>query len=206
MKTESKQAGWNLWFLWIGASAGGMLLGFVGAFHIGAVIYPIFGNAATDVAIGICMGAGIGAAQWFVLKRYITGATWWWIPAGVVAAFGILVAAIGGFGIPRGTLAATGVAVAGGAATGVLQWLILRKRVARAGWWIPACAASWGSGLLVVNATPFGGGDGGAILAFVAGAAFLGVITGGVMVWLLKRSTHGAEHSMKTVASQKERT
>ena len=193
MKTENKQAGWNLWLLWIGASAGGMLLGFFAAFHIGMVIYPIFGNAATDVAIGICVGAGIGAAQWLVLKRHITGITWWWIPAGAIAAFGIL-------------FAATGVAVAGGAATGVLQWLILRKRVARAGWWIPACAASWGSGLLVVNATPFGGGDGGAILAFVAGAAFLGVITGGVMVWLLKRSTHGAEHSMKTVASQKEGT
>ncbi len=186
MKTESKPAGRNLWLLWIGASAAGMLLGLAAALYVGAAIFPIFGNAATDVAIGICVGAGIGTTQWFVLKRHITGAIWWWIPAGAIAGFGILAAAIGAFGIPRASMAATGIAVAGGAATGALQWLILRKKVAWAGWWIPACAGSWGLCLLAVNTTPFGGGDGGAILAIVTGVTVPGAITGGTMVWLLR--------------------
>lgn len=187
MKTGSKQTGWSLWLLWIGASAGGMFVGFIGAFQIGAVIYHILGNATTDVAIGICVGAGVGAAQWFVLKHHITGPIWGWIPASAIAGFGILAAAIGAFGIPRATWAATGIAVAFGATTGAWQWLILRKKVAWAGWWIPACAASWGLGLFVANTTPFGGGDGGALLALVAGAVFLGFITGGVLVWLLRQ-------------------
>jgi hypothetical protein len=30
-----------------------------------------------------------------------------------------------------------------GAATGAVQWLILRKQGARAGWWVPASAVGW---------------------------------------------------------------
>jgi hypothetical protein len=192
MEAKQKQAGWGFWLLWVAASTIGIFLGFIPAFSIGALIYYVGGDALADVFMGMVLGVGVGTMQWLVLRRHMPG-TGWWIPATALAGFGMLAAAIGAFGIPRATLAATGIAVAFGAATGALQWLILRKKVAWAGWWIPACATSWGLGLLVVNTTPFGGGDGGAILAIVTGVTVPGAITGGTMVWLLRQRKNNKE-------------
>ena len=71
---------------------------------------------------------------------------------------------------------------------GVLQWLVLRRRVTRAGWWVAASAAGWvaaGPGVGLVAAVM------GAALTANAGWAALGImygaVTGCALVWLLRQ-------------------
>jgi hypothetical protein len=73
-------------------------------------------------------------------------------------------------------------AVAGavvGAVSGVAQWLILRRQVRRAGWWILASTAGWAVGLTMGDAA--GKAVGLAVTGAVAGAVI------GVAQWLLLR-------------------
>lgn len=191
MKAEPKQAGWAFGLLWVVASAIGIFLGFIAAFSIGTFVSDTMGNIATGVFAGMVLGTGVGMMQWLVLRRRVTKAGWW-IPASAFGGLVLIAAGSGSYLIPKeslsGALAATGILVAGGPLMGALQWLVLRNKVGRAGWWIVASTAGWGFIILMVRTTPFGGGDGGAVLAIVAGVTFLASITGGVMVWLLRHS------------------
>ena len=71
---------------------------------------------------------------------------------------------VGGSGIDPLTSAMEGALL--GASVGIAQWLVLRRKVSRAGWWV--LASTVGAVLLVT----------------VVG---YGAITGGVMVWLLRQ-------------------
>jgi hypothetical protein len=64
-----------------------------------------------------------------------------------------------------------------GTVVGVLQWLVLRRQVARAGWWVLASTVGWVVGM------PLGDSVGGPAL----GAAY-GAITGTALVLLLRQA------------------
>ena len=83
-----------------------------------------------------------------------------------------------------------------GTVLGVLQWLVLRQQVPRAGRWVPAAGVGWivgaplgavlGGGLSGV----LGWSGGGAIdwaLTWAGVGAVYGAITGRVLVWLLRQ-------------------
>jgi hypothetical protein len=81
-----------------------------------------------------------------------------------------------------------------GSVLGTPQWLVLRRHVQRAGWWILANSVAWACGMVVVfmgtNFIPAEGIDlrVGLILAFflaVAGAT-VGAVHGLVLIWLLE--------------------
>ncbi len=74
-----------------------------------------------------------------------------------------------------------GVAV-GGVVVRVLQWLVLRRQVGRAGWWVLASTVGWA----------VGGHVGGTLGWAVLGAVY-GAITGSVLVWLLRQRPSGSE-------------
>jgi hypothetical protein len=83
-----------------------------------------------------------------------------------------------------------------GAVAGVAQWLLLRRQVRRAGWWILASTVGWAVGLAVVNAVvdavvdAVGWAVGWAVGLAVGWAvvgAVSGSITGTVLVWLLRQ-------------------
>lgn len=82
---------------------------------------------------------------------------------------------------------------------GLIQWLILRKRVPRAGWWVLANMVGWPLGLGVVwllnwaiptvlqKVVPIEVGVlVGTITGLLMGGLVLGLITGIVLTWLLK--------------------
>ncbi|SHK74641.1 hypothetical protein SAMN05443637_111107 [Pseudonocardia thermophila] len=78
-----------------------------------------------------------------------TSALWWhwWRTATAAEALGFLVpAAIGAAltGVAGGLLLGTALL----ASIGTAQWLVLRRVVLAAAWWIPATAAAWVAGLL----------------------------------------------------------
>jgi hypothetical protein len=102
-------------------------------------------SVGTALAGGLIVGAVIGAAEWFVLRRRVS---WLWIPATIAGmAVGLVAgAALVDYGIGRGDLALMGAVT--GLAVGTMQALVLaRDRIPGAVWWAvanpPAWALSW---------------------------------------------------------------
>lgn len=100
----------------------------------------------TSVALGL-WGAGVGIMQSLILRRHLVGARWWpsatlagWAFAGAVSGVLPFTAAVTGRGIDVGPIGFVAVAAATvlaiGFVSGVLQWLILRRQVARSGLWV----------------------------------------------------------------------
>ncbi len=99
------------------------------------------------LAGGIIVGAIIGAAEWFALRRWVS---WVWIPATTVGmAVGLVAgAALVDFGVDRADLALMG--ALNGVAVGVMQALVLaRHRIPGAFWWAVANPPAWALGWFV---------------------------------------------------------
>ncbi|MDE2837739.1 MAG: hypothetical protein OXL97_09595 [Chloroflexota bacterium] len=194
-------ASWLLLPWWMLATAAG--------FAVGGPIESVLGRSSGMLVVVYVSVGGTAAAalQWLALRRHIAHAGWWvatGIAGGVVTgAAGLVLGAAVGFGagvvesfragVGDGARAgfATGVDAAGvaaavlfGAAVGVVQWLVLQRQVAGAGWWMLACSVGW-----VVSGLSAGVTDSAAGWA-VLGAVY-GAITGCVLVWLLRRRADG---------------
>jgi hypothetical protein len=125
--------------------------------------------------LGLAVGGILmGVLHALVLRKHVTQA-WRWVLAslGATAVVGVVIFGVGVVSADLGWLA--GVSVFG-TVVGVLQWAVLRRQVPRAGWWVLASTAGWVVGM------PLGDVNGPPGL----GAAY-GVITGTVLVWLLRR-------------------
>jgi hypothetical protein len=61
-----------------------------------------------------------------------------------------------------------------------MQWLVLRRRIASAGWWVLASIVGWVIGIAVFLAV-------GWFVAWAVGFAVVGAITGGALVRLLRQ-------------------
>jgi hypothetical protein len=123
--TKSESMDWALWFYWIMATTLGWLIGNI--FFKGIPI--------------IISGVLIAALQWSVLFKRIHKA-WRWL---ILSSLGW----IGGyilFVIFFPTMDLLVGPVLGGA-VGILQWLLLRKEVDWAGWWIVISIFAWTTGL-----------------------------------------------------------
>jgi hypothetical protein len=123
------------------------------SFPIGGLIADLVVNGVdsvgTAVAAGVIAGAVIGAAEWFVLRRWIS---WLWIPATSVGlAVGLAAgAALVDYGIDRRDVVLIGAVT--GVGVGVLQALVLaRHRISGAFWWAIANPPAWALGWLVTS-------------------------------------------------------
>ena len=173
MSADRRHVSWLLWLWWVAAGAIG---GGVG----GIVAAPLERAANTYVYL-IVVATVTAALQWLLLRRYIRGAGWW-VPATVFTP----VAGLQAFApISLSTAIVPSVELMG-ATVGLAQWLVLRQQVARAGWWILACAVGW---------TLFG-----PVLRDI-GAAVAGIVTGvlggaigavAVIVVLRQRLSHSS--------------
>ena len=213
MNTERTNIGTGYWLRWVLAS----MLGFaVGAAMGNAVAnsippmtctqgssdslidrltnFPCIQPSLGLVLIVIILGLAGGFMQWLVLRRRIAG-TGWWVPASTLGFPVALVMAEGAMrlvGIPSPIL----LGVLFGILSGILPWLVLRRQVARAGWWVPAHLL----GSLVGGAMGIVAFHVMALIGFyqfpwaAAGAMFgagLGAITGITLDRLLRQSVPG---------------
>ena len=192
MNANQMTTGRDYWLAWFLAST----MGFgIGAVLGGSFAYRFFPtntyDAANGITLGIVMGATGGYFQWVVLRERIAGIGLW----GMASALG--------FGSAMGTPAAANPAenpvIAGflilsvfGVIGGILQWLILRRNLPRAGWWPLAnlLGALVGTICLPIGVAISETGNWGLAqmtfgLVFGAGN---GAITGAVLVWLLRQS------------------
>jgi hypothetical protein len=156
--------------------------------------------------LGVLIAITTGMLQWLVLRRYVHWANqWWlvtsigWIAGGVLASY----AAFAVLGARPSTLSFTAVtAPANADVVGTFQWLILRRHVRRAGWWVLASIAAWAIGerlglyagfYVALYAGAAAGGLGQDLTAMAFAASFAAVVgalassmTGIVLVWLLR--------------------
>jgi len=145
MNTERARVGWGFWLWWVLAST----VGFAVAFAVFEAVPEAVGFAVR-MAVG---GASVGIAQWLVLRQQVSRAGWWVLASSVGLGVGLLVV----FGVsPRGFVVAEAVAfavrgVVGGAVGGIAQWLVLRRQVSRAGWWVLASIVGFAVTLAVAG-------------------------------------------------------
>jgi hypothetical protein len=132
----------RMW-LWLVA----ILVGFpIGGFIADLVVDGV-DSVGAALAGGLIAGAIIGAAEWFVLRRWVS---WLWILATTAGmAVGLAAgAALVDYGIDRGDLALMGAVT--GVGVGVLQALVLaRHRIPGAFWWAVANPPAWALGWFV---------------------------------------------------------
>ncbi len=152
---EGISVDWITWVQWVLACTLGWIVGI-----------SLFGE------LGV--GLGVGLAQWFVLRRLGPGAIWWTLgsAAGWIAGWLVIVS---GFLLPPGVTGLTSV-VGGlvlGTSIGLGQWLVLRRLVYGAGWWVFASAVAWTIGLTGVLGNTIVG-------------ALVGILTGFMLDFLLR--------------------
>ncbi len=170
--------GWRLWFLWLMAGAIGWGWSMdPSSFGEPRPVEILASLPAVNVPQYLSVAAGsilVGVLHWLVLRRYLAGAFRWALAGiGAAAAGALLVLGLGWVEADLGWIAGVGLY---GTLAGVLQWLVLRREVARAGWWVLGSTVGW------VVAIPWGDMMG------PPGWALYGAITGTVLVWLLRQT------------------
>ena len=172
----------------------------------------LFGLVTVDEVL---LAGTIATLQWFVLLRQVSWARRWVLAStigGVVGlALGELIAvavmfflfippsgllAYSAIGGPPEVLYGAVVALVFGITTGIAQWFILRRHLAKSSWWVLASivASMLGGMLLTVNfkmgmlTVPIVGAlfDASTLLIMPMSGALFGAITGVALVWLLR--------------------
>ena len=136
---------WALWFEWIMATT----LGWV----VGRLLFP-------NLSI-VTIGLALGVLQWFILQRRISQ-PWRWILATTLGwALGAIILFVA---LPDGMDFTAGLVM--GLTTGIAQWLILRREVYWAGWWIVINVVAWTTGMALLPGFLLTGAMAGAITGF----------------------------------------
>lgn len=155
---------WNLFYGWMGANAGGEIAGLAVWLAVIRILDDFDArdaDTAASLVLVIVTGAITVLLQWVVLRRRLARVGWWVVAtvAGFLTAF--LIVLLGSFLISEISesfnagnfellaawlLLQTAIS---GAAFGLLQWLVLRREVARSGWWVAASSAGFVLGGIV---------------------------------------------------------
>jgi len=165
---------------WIAATIVGWLIGF-------AACEALQSFVSTYLVDGLVIGSAVGIAQWLVVRQPVSPRAGW------------VLASIVGFGVGNaaaelvvpGTSSAVGYALHGaivGAFVGLAQSLVLRRRVASAGWWVPVNGGAWALGWVPIAIAEHATGWStiAVYVGIAAGAMVGGAITGAALIWLLR--------------------
>jgi hypothetical protein len=168
----------TLWLRWVGANAFAEMLGLGMTFAVVALLFSAMGDQTGTIAVlasfliaaasGAIEATLVGLAQWWAMHPWfpaITRRAWW-----LATLVGALVAYVLGYlpstlmSLGEGAsqsqaaeppqwlvlLLAAGLGAVAGAVLSFAQWLALRKRVPRAGWWVPANMLAWLAGMPII--------------------------------------------------------
>jgi hypothetical protein len=204
------QPGWRTWLGWVVASSVGLAIGLIVFLPVAVVLgdeLDVVPRAFASGAAGAVLGAAVGGAQWLVLRRrMLQPGSWVWasIAGGAVGgAAGRLASDVVAPSTDFTMALVLGLAVLG-ACLGFAQWLVWRGQSLSTGWWVVASAAGLAGGILPgrlgsdVLDDAIGDVMGGTVVRVLATVIFgsltvagYGAITGGVMVWRLRRPKTG---------------
>ena len=136
------------------------------------------------------IGFSVGIFQWLNLRRRVSWAGMWiWVTAvgwmiSIPLALSLYtwlrsISASAFVDIWGKTIQATMIAIL----IGAIQWLLLRRYVSRAGWWILANLIGWNAASLLAGAGAMVG-----VLDSIPMGISVGAVTGLVLTWLLQQS------------------
>jgi len=187
---QGSSIGWSFWLRWFLACLAGFVLGiplFIGlGLLFGDTPGPVVGNAAA----GVIHGAEFGIAQWLILRRQVHKVGWWIAASilGFTLGFPLTKTLFGELSSGLGIAGVEGAIV--GAIVGAMEWLVLRGRVTRAGWWVLASTLAWALSTVLGEVGALAAGEDfvADLLRVILGAALTGV----GMLWLLRRAASGA--------------
>ena len=169
-----RAVGWRFFLWWMLTFLGFPLGGVLALRVVGSI-----DGAASGALAGALAGAVIGAAQWLVLRRYLSVGPGWVLATALGVAVGDGVGALlTGAGTGIGDLLVTGLAT--GVAVGLSQWALLRGRVRAANLWVPVAVAwpigwtvTWAVGVDVERGYAVFGSTGALVFAAITGLAML---------------------------------
>lgn len=183
---------WFVWLQWAFASGLGGAVGFALADAVLQTFSEALYRAMAEIVIFGLLGAAMGTLQWLVLRRHFSQAGWW------VAASAMGGTLVGIGGASYGSKVQVNLVIVYslvGITLGALQWLVLRRRISRSGWWMVASLLGWALTVPVVRSLDrLGLMRGlsetiGLILGFGLAGTVVGIVTGGLLVWLLWQSS-----------------
>ena len=221
--SEQTFSSFQLWWQWVLADAAGGAVGLGAASLIGAALawtvetalgaFAGLAMMAILVFAGTFEGAVVGVAQALVLRRWLKGLSWKkWVLATAVGALvawilGMLPTTLMDFSAEATNTPAPEISDAmqyafaillgavAGPILGFAQWILLRRHVHKAGWWLAANSAGWALGMPLVfvvagSAPPEGITVGFAlvvVLTIAVVSAVVGAVHGLALIWLLRR-------------------
>lgn len=184
-----------VWLQWTLATATGFGLG---SFISFILTINIPNDTLYLVAFGLLLFAWVGTMQWIVLSWRLQRVGWWvpvtmagWLLGGYIGLYTIgdsvgtaLDRALGEGVGDIAKLALQGALI--GFTVGFFQWIVLRRHVQRAGWWILTSGASVLLSMLIVDTVVEGGDH----LEFLFAVAFFGSLVGATsaipIAWMLR--------------------
>lgn len=195
--SEPELPGIQMFARWVRATFVGWILG-IPLIIVAALLGELFGVGGMQFLVGAGMGAGVGLMQGRAMRNVLLkfGSWFWSCVLGLSAPF--VIADIGsalGVGIPYMVYFAV---ATGGLIVGIWQAYLLRRHFDRTVWWVVGSLLGWslasGTGALagVLTQSQSMRGIGGALayLGIVAsGGVVLGVVTGIVLVWGLRKNS-----------------
>ncbi len=175
--------GWSFGVWWVLASIVG--------WAVGSVVSDIGGDVVGEVwfdSVGlIVLGTSIGGMQWLVLRRRVSWAGWWVLANIAGWTVGALVNLP--LNLPLGLFPGWSVGLV---VAGIFQWIVLRRQLSRATWWLLASFVAWAAGFSISVALPECRGP---CSAAVLGAV-IGAITGIALAWLLRQPAPEVEQNV----------
>jgi hypothetical protein len=171
---------WRFWGWWSVATALGWVIGIIAAILLSELLVQPFLKRETNLIVGLCVGGCTAALQVRAVRRWLRlGRAWVW--GGMVMMGPPFIASVifaelaldgSAPGVRAALWAATGI---GGLAGGMLQVEALRRHTERAFWWLGGLAVAWGLTIALSG-----------VLDFVVGGVVLGMVSGGLLVLLLR--------------------
>jgi hypothetical protein len=205
MNAEHTFIGWRFGLRWVLLTVAGWIISFPLGFVLVAVAGWIIGVhddsiilklGLDNAAVFICIATVVGLMQWLALRRIVRRAGFWVLSSiiGFTISSSIHGVVCHVYGYPDelgplGTLVWAVAFVVGGTLTGLLQQRILRRQVYHSAWWVPASAAGWGLSMIGLGISSFFPPNGRPfiVLPLVLASVLLGIVTGGVLIWLLRQ-------------------
>ena len=191
MNNQNKQFEKKFLLKWVTANGLGWLVGAIGAIILSHLVVNIFYPKETNLIVGLCIGAGVGYAQWFVLKGIFKISSLWGLVCTVCMGIPFIAFVImdengykfSSFNGDDEFLYRLVFGLIIGFVIGLLQVQFLKPYLKKAVWWIAASSIGWGICFLASSVPmPF------ALLGLLAGGILLGLITGSGIIWMSKTS------------------
>lgn len=175
LKPEHGSVGWGLFLQWVLANTVIWAIGFFAGCNIGG---PTLGGAF--------FGASVVFTHWLVLRQHLVWTKRWVVAniiiGAVVGTISFAVSSLLGEAIRTGG-GPVAIGATFGASLGIMQWLALRPKAARAGWWVLASTV----GTIVGMVLGFAASCAVSHVAGAVGGAAVGTITGVALLWLLQQ-------------------